>query len=136
MSRAISGTSPCPTRSTGNQRQPRCTAPSPDRVRHNHEAGPLDFTAIINAALARLPEFLARWLPGGRIEGREYFIRNPMRPDPSAGSFKVTLITGRWADFAIGDAGGDPVSLAAHVAGCRQSEAARRPAAMRGMDHG
>jgi hypothetical protein len=38
--------------------------------------------------------------------------------------------TGRWADFATGDRGGDPVSLAAFLAGIGQAEAARRLAAM------
>ena len=42
---------------------------------------------------------------------------NPTRPDRRAGSFKVNLRTGRWADFATGDKGGDAVSLAAYLSG-------------------
>ena len=43
--------------------------------------------------------------------------RNPTRPDRRPGSFKINLTTGRWADFATGDRGGDPVSLAAYLFG-------------------
>ena len=97
------------------------------------KTGALDFAAVNRAALARLPDILSRWLPGGRIEGREYVVRNPKRHDQRAGSFKINLATGRWADFATGDKGGDPVSLAAYLADCSQVEAARCLAAMLGL---
>lgn len=94
---------------------------------------PVDFAAVNRAALARLPDILARWLPGGRIEGREYVARNPKRHDRRPGSFKVNLGTGRWADFATSDKGGDPISLAAYLASCGQAEAARQLAVMLGL---
>jgi hypothetical protein len=103
------------------------------RSRTVKQGSPIDFAAVNRAALARLPIILARWLPGGRIEGREYVVRNPTRRDQRPGSFKVSLNTGRWGDFATGDKGGDPVSLAAYLAGCSQIEAARRLAAMLGL---
>ncbi len=93
----------------------------------------LDFAAINAAALARLPDVLRRWLPDGRIEGAEYVARNPTRADRRAGSFKINLRTGQWADFATGDRGGDPVSLAAYLAGVGQGEAARELAVMLGV---
>ncbi len=93
----------------------------------------IDFTAINQAALNDLPTILARWLPRGRIEGDEFVALNPRRADKRLGSFKINLRTGRWADFATGDSGGDPVSLAAYLAGCGQAEAARRLAAMLGI---
>jgi hypothetical protein len=95
--------------------------------------GNVDFARVNRAALGRLPDILARWLPGGRIEGGEYVVRNPKRRDQRPGSFKVNLVTGRWADFATGDKGGDPISLAAYLAGCNQVEAARRVSAMLGI---
>jgi len=52
--------------------------------------------------------------------------RNPRRNDRRPGSFKVNLRSGRWADFATGDAGGDLISLRAYLDGIRQGEAARR----------
>src|SRR5712691_5045445 len=94
------------------------------------KSGRVDFAAVNRAALGRLPDILARWLPGGRVEGREYVVRNPRRHDQRPGSFKVNIDNGRWADFATGDKGGDPISLAAYLAGCSQVEAARRLAVM------
>lgn len=92
-----------------------------------------DYATINAAALRHLPLLLSRWLPDGRRMGREYVARNPTRTDRRAGSFRVNVTTGRWADFATGDKGGDVVSLAAYLAGIGQSEAACRLAAMLGM---
>ena len=97
---------------------------------------PVDFPAINAVALADLPSLLRRWLPGGKVDGREYTALNPTRADRQAGSFRVNLASGRWSDFATGDRGGDPVSLAAYLAGCSQAEAARRLADMLGLNRG
>ncbi len=96
----------------------------------------LDFSEINAAALPALPALCARWMPGGKRVGREYVTLNPTRADRRAGSFKVNLQTGRWADFATGDKGGDAVSLAAYLFGLRQSEAARRLADALGISEG
>ena len=94
----------------------------------------IDFARINRAALARLPDILARWLPGGRIEGAEYVALNPRRADHRPGSFKINLDTGQWADFAVeGARGRDAVSLAAYLGGIGQVEAAERLAAMLGI---
>jgi hypothetical protein len=93
-----------------------------------------DFRAVDAAALAVLPALLARWLPDGRREGREYVARNPRRSDRHPGSFKVNLARGAWADFATGDRGGDVVSLAAYLFGLSQGEAARELARMLGLE--
>jgi hypothetical protein len=92
------------------------------------------FFARVNAAgLAALPALLARWCPGGRRQGAEYVALNPTRVDRRLGSFRVNLRTGRWADFATGDRGGDVVSLAAYLSGQRQGAAARALAQMLGV---
>ena len=93
----------------------------------------LDFPAINRAALASLPALLRRWLPDGRLVGREYMARNPTRADRRPGSFRINVNSGRWADFATGDKGGDTISLAAYLSGTRQSEAARALANMLGI---
>ena len=93
----------------------------------------IDFHAINRAALAVMPALCARWLPGGRQLGREYVVRNLHRNDQRPGSFKINVVTGRWADFASGDKGGDPVSLAAFIFELPQGEAARRLANMLGV---
>ena len=92
----------------------------------------IDFPRINAAALARLPDLLAQWLPDGRRQGREWVARNPVRHDEHAGSFSVNMATGRWADFATDARGGDPISLAAYIGGLSQAEAARRLADMLG----
>jgi hypothetical protein len=95
----------------------------------------LDFAAINSAALARLPEVLARLLPGGRVVGPEWHAGS-LRGDPGD-SLRVRMRgerAGRWADFATGEKGGDPVSLAAAVARTRQIEGAKQLARMLGID--
>jgi hypothetical protein len=96
----------------------------------------IDFGAINRTALSALPAILRRILPDGKIVAREYVALNPTRADKRAGSFKINLQTGRWADFATGDKGGDPVSLCAYVEGVSQGEAAGRLARMLGLDTG
>lgn len=96
----------------------------------------LDFQAINRAALTRSQDILARWLPDGRYEGAEYVVKNPRRPDRRVGSFKINWKTGRWADWSCGDSGGDLIALAAYLHGIPQYEAARRVAAMLGIDDG
>ena len=92
-----------------------------------------DFGTINAAALANLETLCRRWLPDGRRCGAEFIARNPRRTDRRAGSFSVNLRTGRWADFATDDRGGDPVSLAAYLFGLRQAEAARELARCLGV---
>jgi hypothetical protein len=93
-----------------------------------------DFAAVNRAALARLPEVLARLLPGGRAVGAEW--RAGSLRGEAGESLRVRLHgdrAGRWCDFATGEKGGDPVSLAAAVAAIPQDEAARRLARMLGL---
>lgn len=86
----------------------------------------IDFAALNQGLTAALPSLLPQWLPEGCRQGREWVARNPRRHDRRAGSFSVNLATGRWADFATGDRGGDPVSLYAYLfTDGRQIEAAR-----------
>jgi len=93
----------------------------------------MDFQRINSAALPVLPALLARWLPDGRREGHEWVARNPRRADRRLGSFRVNMNTGKWADFATDDRGGDVVALAAYLAGTGQAEAARNLAEMLGL---
>lgn len=81
------------------------------------------FKEINRQLLPQLRFYLSQWLPDGRIEGNEYVARNPKRMDRHLGSFRVNLRTGRWGEFATGDAGHDIVSLYAYLKGVRQSEA-------------
>ena len=93
----------------------------------------VDFDRINRCVLAELQALLERLLPGGRREGREYVALNPTRHDRHLGSFRINMRTGRWADFATGDRGGDIVSLAAYLSHLRQSDAADKLAGMLGL---
>jgi hypothetical protein len=95
---------------------------------------PLDFDSINRAALSALPAVLARVLPSGKAIHREWVALNPRRSDRNLGSFRVNRYNGKWADFATGDKGGDPISLVAYVEGVSQSEAARLLAQMLGIN--
>jgi hypothetical protein len=106
------------------------------RIKDRERRQTVDFHAVNKAALSALPVLLARWLPGGQREGREYVARNPRRADRTLGSFKINLTTGCWADFATGDRGGDPVSLAAFLFDLSQPAAAQRIASMLGIGNG
>lgn len=96
-------------------------------------SGRIDFERVNRRALANAVAVVRGLLPEGRLEGHEYVARNPLRPDRRLGSFKVNVSTGRWADFATGDGGGDLVSLAAFVSGLPQREAAIRLAESMGV---
>ena len=99
-------------------------------------AAPPDFAEINRAALAAFPAVLARILPNGKRIGAEIVALNPRRADRRLGSFKVNRYNGRWADFATGDKGGDPISLVAYLADVSQGEAARLLAQMLGLETG
>lgn len=90
----------------------------------------VDFRAVSDAALIALGSIVPRMLPGGRIEGDEWVVRNPTRNDSKAGSFKVNLKTGVWSDFATNEAGGDAIDLLVYIEGKSKLDAARDLAAM------
>jgi hypothetical protein len=75
----------------------------------------LDFRAINSAGLANSHWVLPRLLPDGKRLGNEWVARNPTRADKNLGSFRINLRSGRWADFATGDRGGDLISLVAYI---------------------
>jgi hypothetical protein len=94
----------------------------------------VDFDATNRAAIPVLHAVLARLLPGGTIIAGEYVVRNPKPADKHAGSFKINLRSGRWADFATGDRGGDVVSLIAFLEDIPQADAARLLGKMLGLE--
>jgi len=118
-----------------NEKTAPARAASSLNSHHLHSKNRVDFQAINRVALGALPILLQRWLPDGRRVGCEWKARNPLRADNRAGSFSINMTTGRWADFATGDRGGDVVSLAAYLGGVQQIEAARKLAAMLGVRH-
>ncbi len=86
--------------------------------------GKIDFEGLNRLLLPVLPDLLRKWLPDGRLRGIEWIARNPNRKDRHSGSFSINTVTGRWADFATGDSGGDVVSLYAYLTRKSQADAA------------
>lgn len=93
----------------------------------------INFAAVNALCLSRFDSLLATWLPDGRLWGREWVALNPTRADRRSGSFRINVDTGRWADFATNDRGGDPVSLFAYLNNLSQSLAARELKAQLGV---
>lgn len=71
----------------------------------------INFSHIASAALAQSESLIRQWLPDGKRHGDEWIALNPTRSDASAGSFKVNLTSGKWADFATDAQGRDLISL-------------------------
>jgi len=84
----------------------------------------IDFKSIAREALDRCPSLLMDLLPGGRLQGLEYVVKNPTRGDRRPGSFSINIGSGRWCDFATGERGGDLISLVAYIKVLSQYEAA------------
>jgi predicted P-loop ATPase len=85
---------------------------------------PIDFLGLNDALLRSAEIYLARWLPGGRKDGREWVCASLSGGEGR--SCSVNMVTGRWSDFATGDSGGDLVSLFAAVEGISNGKAAVR----------
>jgi len=54
---------------------------------------PIDFDGIKAAALRSARQLLQERLPGGKFQGDEYVVRNPLRNDQYPGSFKINCKT-------------------------------------------
>jgi len=92
-----------------------------------------DFDGINAAALRSARQLLQELVPGGQFQGDEYVVRNPLRNDQHPGSFKINWKKGEWGDFAIGESGGDLISLVAYLGGISQVNAAGELAARFGI---
>ena len=94
----------------------------------------VDFDAVNRAALRYLPSLVRTWAPDGRCAAPSGLPEIRLGRTETQAAFSVNVRTGRWADFATGDTGGDVISLAAYLFQCRQIEAARTLAATFGVE--
>ncbi len=94
-----------------------------DAKQEKHEK--IDFNQLNRQLTPSILPLLNLLLPDGSLANLEYVALNPTRCDHHLGSFRINTLTGKWADFATGDKGGDIVSLWAYVEGISQTDAAR-----------
>ena len=96
--------------------------------RPNSTAKRPSFADVKATALRDIDCVLSHWLPNGkRVDGgKEYTAPNPTRSDKRAGSLKVNLSKGTWADFATGDKGGDLIDLVRYLDGGTDVEACNK----------
>jgi putative DNA primase/helicase len=93
---------------------------------------PIRFQALSDALLSRAEQLVPAWLPGGRRNGHEWVCAGLHGGEGT--SCSVNLRTGRWADFASDDKGGDLVSLYAAIHGLDQGRAAVAVARDEGLE--
>ena len=109
-------------------------------VRRRRTDGPsraqIDFRGIASAALARLPDLLCRWLPegGARARNGSAAIRPAMTAGRAPSRSTCAPAGGRTSPPAT--AAAIAISLAAYLFDLSQADAARRIAAMLGIDGG
>lgn len=84
---------------------------------------PIEFEALASRLLQQARSLLAEWFPEGRLLGHEFEIGD-LGGSPGD-SLRVNINTGKWKDFASGEAGGDLISLYAAIHGLKQGEAVR-----------
>lgn len=83
----------------------------------------MDFRGLADRLLADADRLLAQWLPNGKRQGTEY--KAGSVAGEAGTSLSINLRTGRWADFATGERGGDLIDLYAAIHGLELGEAYR-----------
>lgn len=96
-------------------------------------AAALDFAGVARAALAQCPGILRQWFPAGVLRGQEFVVGN-LHGDKGE-SLSINVRSGKWADFASGQKGGDLVSLYAAMHGIGQGDAFRELSKDLGTGH-
>jgi hypothetical protein len=91
----------------------------------NYKQEKIDFKSLNQQLTPHIHTLLRQLLPDGILENHEYIPLNPTRDDKHRGSFRINTLTGKWADFATNDKGGDIISLWAYIEGISQTDAAR-----------
>ena len=86
--------------------------------------GGIDFGDLARALLDRAETLVPQWLPSGHRRGHEW-VCGDLTGGPGE-SCSINLHTGRWADFAHDDKGGDLISLYAAIHGLNNGQAARQ----------
>lgn len=84
--------------------------------------GPLDYTTIAAGLASDSIGLLSAWLPAGKKRGKNFVVGNLQ--GERGDSLSIDLNSGKWIDFASGDAGTDLISLYARINGLTNHDAA------------
>lgn len=88
-------------------------------------AAELNFELLADYLLGRARELLFEWLPGGRVQGKEYVCAG-LQGGSHSKSLSVSMKTGKWGDFSRPDlAGKDLISLYAKINQLENGEACK-----------
>ncbi len=94
----------------------------------------IDFDRIEAAGRAAIMRVLERYLPGGKMSGPRYEVRNPRRDDSHVGNFDYHTVKHVWGDFAASEhKGKGAISILAFVLGVDRPTAARELARFLGL---
>lgn len=81
----------------------------------------LDFSGLNSRLMLEIRTLVPQWLPGGKMMGSEYCCGD-LSGKPGS-SLRVNMDTGKWADFAAGESGGDLIALYAAINNIDQKSA-------------
>lgn len=93
-------------------------------MHQNNNKKQINFTGLSQAILPKAQYLIGQLGLQGKLVGNEFSAINPRRQDKHLGSFRINIKTGKWADFATSDKGGDLVSLYAYIKKIDQKAAA------------
>jgi len=86
-------------------------------------ANDYDFKTLASNLLGEARTFVPSILPGGKMIGNEWTCAD--KYGQAGSSMKVNIQTGKWSDFAVGEAGHDLISLYAYVNDMNNGQAFR-----------
>ena len=97
---------------------------------------PIKFEALADALLGRIDTLIDQWLPGGKVQGNEYFVHSFWRSEktPSLSVCMKGSNAGRWQDHGGEHKGGDLTSLYAAIHGMSNGAAAVELARQLGLE--
>lgn len=108
------------------------TSPNSSAPTGRDELPPIKFKDLADALLDRIEALVPAWLPGGARNGHEYVCGSLQGGKGS--SCSVNMTSGKWADFASDEKGGDLVSLYAAAHGLGMGKAALAVARDEGLE--
>lgn len=97
---------------------------------------PIKWAALKAALLDRIKTLVPAWLPGGKVQGKEYVCGSLSGGAGTSCSINISgeESLGCWSDFSSGEKGGDLISLYAEINGLSMGKAAMQVAREEGLE--